>query len=288
MPAFAILPLSEFPGLVSVLKRQGEEYRRLKAAGLPLAPSWIIPASSLESVLRQNGKQIQLRQLLTTLRQPSHRADLKYKNQVRRLITHLDVTALCQGLLKIYHQRWQRGQLTLQAFLPSGTSIITQSPPGDANLIQTVLILWAKSCVSHALTAPVISQLAPSIVISHTPTPAWSGELYCRHAKALKHGAILIRIRAHRSGSTVREFQLDSQTLQLLSRSQASHPDLGLWQKITSWIRPAHPRQLNSALRQLAHIGGKLSRLTAYPVKAQFIISKDGIFLTEVTLNHVE
>lgn len=288
MPAFTVLPLSEFPGLVSVLKRQGEEYRRLKAAGVPLTSSWIIPASSLENILRQNGKQILLRELLVSLSKSGNKNNLKLKNQIRRLITHLTIDGMCKKLLKLYHQTWSTGKIHLQAVLPYGESIFTQPEKGDANLIQALLMLWAKSCMTHVFKSSTITQLAPSIVITHTPSPQWLGELYCRHPRALKHNAVIIRVKANRKNGQITEFQIDSQTLQNISRpiTEKSHESLFL--QLVRLLRPTHQRRLNSALRQLAHIGGKLSRMTTYPVKAQFIIGSNGPILTEVNLMHTD
>ncbi len=287
MPAFAIVPLSEFPGLVSALKNYGQEYRRLKAVRLPLSPSWIVPASAWEEVLRQNGKQVLLRQLMANLKKPGSKSDLKTKNQIRRLITHLDIDVASQNLLGLYHRHLKKGQVTLRAFLPTGYQLVTTPPEGDANFIQTTLVLWAKSCIHQALTATTMAQLAPHIVISHVPTPQWQGEIYCRHSTTIKHSAVLIKLRANRKNSTTQKLQIDSQTLQFLHQPSTGN-QISLWRKITHLIRPTHPRRLNSALRQLAHIGGKLGRLTAYPAKAEFVITPSGIFLTEVELRYVE
>ncbi len=285
MSQFEILPLSDFPGLVSVLKQQGDEYRRLKAAGIPLAPTWIIPASSWENVLRREGKQVMLRELMGQYSQHIHGQNLKLKNQIRRLITHLNLAQITPSIMAFYHRHLAKGNIGLTAVLPNGASLVTTPEKGDANFIATLLELWAKSCCLQAVKSSVITQLAPSIVINCTPSPLWTGQIFIRHQSALKNTAVLIKMISTDKKAKKIEVQLDSQTLQVLSRKNLTPHQSSWLHRILSLVTSHSTRRQGSYLRQLAHLGGKLGRLTAYPAYGEFVISKNQIYFTDVSLH---
>lgn len=287
----ALVPLSavaEHPP--SQVGKRAVLLAQLQQAGVTIAETHIVPSETLHRLATETGLAEKLRQALNQLHWQESDGHDQLHQALVSVIQHLDLPQwFTRSIQRWYHR--QPGFVSVRIPMAGFEKSVHEHIQGDANLLESILMLWAQQAQIDPRTKE-FKLFAQPLLIQHQGQPTTSGV------------AIVAQDSAHKSVATIRsvwgvfdstnpdiqpdEFVVDIRTHQVVSR--LTHPQYvqlvreadGLQEVAILHYKREEPSLTNDQLATLSSYVGKAQRALFEPARLSWFIENDQLFVSQV------